>query len=625
MYIEFAHYLLILSMFFNILQMVFAYIGANKNNFYIINKVVFITKLNTIFVLTSFTLLVFSFLRDDFSVSLVFHNSQIQLSSFYKISSLWANHNGSQFLWVLIISLYSFSIAYSKVIAFKQKSYALFFMGVLYCCFSLYLILTSSPFTRYLSTLGDGLGLNPILQDVNLAIHPPILYFGYVGCGAIFSLIMAGVWSNGLNKHYLYIIRPWIMFSFIMLLVGSIIGAIWAYLNIGWGGFWFWDAVENSALLPLLSLLGLLHSSSVFIRYKNIWSGWVITFCLLAFILSILGTFLVRSGIISSVHSFATNPTKGVFILSILSFFCILSFIIVFTRYQKINVNKTKQNNKLIALNIFNVILIALILIVLVGTIYPPLIYLIDDYKLTVGAGFFNNTVAPLFAFSSILLIITHKINYKILLILFFALLFVFVFIFNDIFVSLVFAINTIVFIYMVLYLIKRRQSQTLNLKYIGRWLIHISMPLFIIGITCVTMFKAEFTSTIKPNQTLIINNTCFNLNSINKQKYSNYSQTKYNFIVLKSGTKKCAKKLFNLSSSINFYEKSKTFVSKGNLKMFFKNNYYITVSNQSKKLMVYIYIQPYFSVLISSLILLIMGLIILFLDCYKNREYIKC
>ena len=263
----------------------------------------------------SFIGLIISFINSDFSNETVFNHSHTTKPLFYKISGTWGNHEGSLLLWLLVLTLFVFLfLIKSKKQPNNYRVLTLMFQQIIIIGFFIFLIKTSNPFNYIFPTPNEGLGLNPILQDPALAIHPPVLYLGYVGSSIIFSSALAATSLNFISKEWAKHIKDWVLISWIFLTLGILLGSIWAYYELGWGGFWFWDPVENVSLMPWLALTTLLHCILV-LEKRLVLTSWVIILSIATFTLSMSGTFLVRSGILNSVHTFANDPERGLYIL----------------------------------------------------------------------------------------------------------------------------------------------------------------------------------------------------------------------------------------------------------------------------------------------------------------------
>ena len=291
-----------------------------KNNKKIDRKIYNLTFLQLFFVVISFIGLIFSFINSDFSNQTVFNHSHTTKPLFYKISGTWGNHEGSLLLWLLVLTLFIYLFcANSKNQPKNYRIITILIQEIIIIGFFIFVIKTSNPFNYIFPIPQEGLGLNPILQDPALAIHPPILYIGYVGSSIIFSSALAAVSTSYISKEWAKHIKYWVLLSWIFLTLGILLGSIWAYYELGWGGFWFWDPVENVSLMPWLALTTLIHCILVLER-KFILSSWAVVLSIATFTLSMSGTFLVRSGVLNSVHTFANDPERGIFIFFNFSF-----------------------------------------------------------------------------------------------------------------------------------------------------------------------------------------------------------------------------------------------------------------------------------------------------------------
>ena len=360
-------------------------------------KVISLVFLQLLFVIISFSGLILSFVNSDFSNETVFNHSHTTKPLFYKISGTWGNHEGSLLLWLLVLTLFIFVfLLRSKNQPKQYKILTLLFQQIIIVGFFIFLIQTSNPFNHVFPVPKEGLGLNPILQDPALAIHPPILYLGYVGTSIIFSSALAAVCSNNITKIWASHIKKWVLVSWIFLTLGILLGSIWAYYELGWGGFWFWDPVENVSLMPWFALTTLLHCILV-LEKKKILTSWAMILSIATFALSMSGTFLVRSGILNSVHTFANDPERGLFILIFLFTLIFLSiFIFIFFHSE----NEKLENNffwlsKETSILINNWFMMYFLSVVLIGTIYPIFLEVITANKISVGPPFYNKLILP--------------------------------------------------------------------------------------------------------------------------------------------------------------------------------------------------------------------------------------
>ena len=359
-------------------------------------------------VFASFLLLIYSFVISDFTVELVANNSHILKPLMFKVAGAWSSHEGSMLMWILVLCamnlFYSFFASSTKF-----HCLTLSLQATIILLFLLYIIFLSNPFHRIFPSPNTGLGLNPVLQDFGLLFHPPILYLGYVGFSIVYSLSIAVLFYPNEFKHYINLVTLFTSLSWSMLTLGIGLGSWWAYRELGWGGFWFWDPVENASLIPWLSATALLHASKASLTDKN-FKIWTILLSILTFSFSCLGTFLVRSGSITSVHSFASDPSRGIAILCIVMLLALFGIVIFLTKKTDISSNEHHQQNAYYMI-LNNIILIFFTAVVVTGTVYPIILELLTDIKLVVGYPFYNSFLAPATICLLILCIAASKIN----------------------------------------------------------------------------------------------------------------------------------------------------------------------------------------------------------------------
>ena len=361
------------------------------------SKILSLTFLQFFFVVVSFLGLIISFINSDFSNETVYNHSHTTKPLFYKISGTWGNHEGSLLLWLLVLTLFLFLfLLKSKEQSKKYRILTLFFQQIIIIGFFIFLLKTSNPFSYIFPTPAEGLGLNPILQDPALAIHPPILYLGYVGSSIIFSSTLAAVTLNKINKEWATHIKKWVLLSWVFLTLGILLGSIWAYYELGWGGFWFWDPVENVSLMPWLALTTLLHCLLV-LEKRFLLTSWVVILSISTFTLSMCGTFLVRSGILNSVHTFANDPERGLFILIFLFSLIFLSLFIFFFfhKFENKNMNQLFWLSKETSILVNNWFMMYFLTVVLIGTVYPIFLEVISSEKISVGPPFYHKLIIP--------------------------------------------------------------------------------------------------------------------------------------------------------------------------------------------------------------------------------------
>src|ERR1700704_2598696 len=333
----------------------------------------------------------------DFSLLNVVENSHSAKPLIYKITGVWGNHEGSMLLWVLVLSLFAAAVAlFSRSMPEDMRANVLAVQSWIAAAFILFILLTSNPFARIAGAPAGGTDLTPLLQDPGLAIHPPLLYLGYVGLSITYSFAAAALISGRIDAVFARFVRPWTLIAWISLTLGIAMGSYWAYYTLGWGGFWFWDPVENASLMPWLAATALLHCTAVMEKREAL-KIWTIFLAILAFSLSLVGTFLVRSGVLTSVHAFASDPTRGIFILIILCLFIGGALSLFAFRAGTLapgGIFAPISREGALVLN--NLFLTAAAATVVVGTLYPLALEALTGTRISVGAPFFNLTFGPL-------------------------------------------------------------------------------------------------------------------------------------------------------------------------------------------------------------------------------------
>jgi cytochrome c-type biogenesis protein CcmF len=394
---ELSHYALVLSFVLAVLQTILPLWGARKNDFTLMGVAEPLAVAGFGFITFAFGGLIVSFIRSDFSVFAVYSNSHSLQPLLYKITGVWGNHEGSMILWIFVLGFFSAMVAsLGGNLPARLRANVLGIAGSIAAVFLLFILTTSNPFLRLNPAPAEGQQLNPILQDIGLAIHPPLLYLGYVGFSITFAFAAAALIEGRLDAAWARWVRPWILIAWIFLTLGIAMGSYWAYYELGWGGYWFWDPVENASLMPWLAGTALLHSAIVMEKREAL-KVWTVLLAVLTFSFSLLGTFLVRSGVLTSVHSFANDPARGVFILAILVLFIGGSLALFALRAPVL-----KQGGLFApisregALVINNLLLTATAATVFTGTLYPLVLEALSGEKISVGAPFFDRTAGPL-------------------------------------------------------------------------------------------------------------------------------------------------------------------------------------------------------------------------------------
>ncbi len=350
-----------------------------------------------VFVAISFAVLTYAFMVDDFSVAYVANNSNSLLPWYYKFSAVWGAHEGSLLLWILILAGWTLAVAiFSRRLPTVMTSQVLSVMGMISVGFLLFILMTSNPFERLLPNVPtDGADLNPLLQDFGLIVHPPMLYMGYVGFSVVFAFAIAALINGRLDAAWARWSRPWTTVAWVFLSIGIALGSWWAYYELGWGGWWFWDPVENASLLPWIAGTALMHSLAV-TEKRGVFKSWTVLLAILTFSLSLLGAFLVRSGVLTSVHAFASDPTRGQFLMVLLAITIVSSLTLYAFRAPVVHSRiRYGSASREVFLLLNNVLLMAAMLLVLVGTLYPLILDYLDMGRLSIGEPFYNLTFSP--------------------------------------------------------------------------------------------------------------------------------------------------------------------------------------------------------------------------------------
>lgn len=415
MIIELGHFFFILTCILALVQMGFAtgYFYRPSIDAYaqICRK---ICALMFIFCNLAFLALIYSYIVSDFSVMMVFKNSHSMKPLFYKIAASWGNHEGSLLLWIWVLCSYGYFFARSQKNSNRFNITALGIHGFLIACFTLFTLLTSNPFGRLLQMASEGMGLNPLLQDPGLVAHPPFLYLGYVGYGLVYSLVIAGLLTGQLDDVWAKITRKWAGLAWMFLTIGIALGSIWAYYELGWGGYWFWDPVENASLLPWITGTALLHALTMQ-RTGQYMKHWTVLLSLTCFSLSLIGTFLVRSGVLTSVHAFAVDPSRGIFILGLIALITgggltLYGLKAETIQSRKLSLNFLSRENGLLIHNFLMVIITATVFI---GTFYPIILNALEAGQVSVGAPYYNKTVGPLCFLLAIFMAVLPAMKWK--------------------------------------------------------------------------------------------------------------------------------------------------------------------------------------------------------------------
>ena len=493
--------------------------------------------------LLSFFLLIYLHITSDFSVLNVFQNSHTTKPLFYKITAVWGNHEGSMLLWIITLTIFNYFIfkLYNKK-NFIFVSKALEIQSFISLGFIVFTILTSNPFERMLPAQENGLGFNPILQDPALAIHPPLLYIGYVGLSAAFSIGVATLaLENGKTFPWYKYMKPFVMVAWTFLTIGIALGSLWAYYELGWGGWWFWDPVENASFMPWLLGTALLHSL-IIVEKKQSLQAWVLLLSILAFLLSVVGTFLVRSGILTSVHTFALDPTRGIYILLFIAILGGYS-LVLFGSKSKIYFTNNYFNffSKEGAILVNNIIMVVACATVLLGTIYPLLIEALTNSKISIGEPYYNSTVVPIMLPAILImgvgpilswgkdsgLRIAKKISPTLLITLLMTII-IFVIYKSYTFLGIAGIVLAFWIIFNNLTILYRSKFNNLT----GMAVAHLGVGFLILGITASSVWQVEKIIKMKLKSETKINEYQIVFNKIKEVKGSNYLALRGDFLI---------------------------------------------------------------------------------------------
>ncbi len=512
------------------------------------------SKLQFPLLLASFVCLILSFLYDDFSLKYVSSNSNSSLPFYYKISATWAGHEGSMLLWCLILSFWMYLASkYSKSLDGRFRNSFLSILGLLNIGFLIFLAFTSNPFERNISIPIDGKDLNPLLQDFGLIIHPPMLYMGYVGLSVVFSFAVACLIHRDFSPELARWIRPWALASWSFLTLGIALGSWWAYYELGWGGWWFWDPVENASFMPWLITTALIHSL-ITCEQKSMFKNWTIILAILAFSLSVLGTFLVRSGILISVHSFANDPARGIYILLFLAAILGVALYIYFKNSSFMNDNlKFKLLSRESFFLINNILLVTATFTILLGTIYPLILDLLGLEKISIGTPYYNAVFLPIMTpaiilagYVPLMLYLKNKRNFELLKHIYLSVGIILLFTLPSIYFldeyNMLVLLGVFIFVWVICNLIyyiykMYKESKNMNLlkNKLGMIFSHIGLAVFVLGATVVESNNLEQELVMSPGQVVKLKNYQFKLNQLSEYEGPNYTSVKADFVIYRN------------------------------------------------------------------------------------------
>ncbi len=502
---------------------------------------------------TAFAALITCYIDSDFSVLNVVLNSHSSKPLLYKITGAWGNHEGSMLLWMLVLTACGFVVSYLNARDTELKYLTLSIIGLVSAGFLAFILFTSNPFLRVFPIPADGDDLNPILQDVGLAFHPPTLYVGYVGFGIVFAYAIAGLLLKRINSDWAKEIQPWILLPWSFLTLGIAAGSWWAYRELGWGGWWFWDPVENVSLLPWLVGTALLHSNMVLERRGQL-GGWVVLLAILAFTLSLIGTFIVRSGLITSVHSFASDPLRGLFILGYIGVVSGAALLVYsFSEIQKTSRPELLSRSGFILIN--NLLLVAAACVILIAILYPLGLELAGLPSISVGPPYFNSTFLPMTAALPLLaalapLMAWDRTSKEQLISLLSALapaliaacvIVIALFSFNSLLAFVGIGLSAWLLYGTTLYLRRIARAQVKwrsvpGLRQLASAVSHIGLALFVLGMVTTGLMKQTYDAPLVPNQAIVMGEYRLKLVKAERIEEHNYTARKATLEVSRNG-----------------------------------------------------------------------------------------
>ncbi len=601
---ELGHILLITALVIAFLQAVLPLWGAAKNNKALMDFAGRAALLQCAAIIGAFALLTTAFVTSDFSVKLVAEHSHSAKPLLYKITGVWANHEGSMLLWVLILSIYGAMLPiFGKALPDTLRARALGIQGLLGVGFIGFTVFTSSPFLRLENVPIDGNGLNPLLQDPGLAFHPPFLYLGYVGFSLAFSLACAALIEGKIDAIWARWLRPWVLLAWSFLTVGITLGSLWAYYELGWGGWWMWDPVENVSFMPWLAGTALLHSILV-LGTRHSLPSWTVLLAISTFSLSLIGTFVVRSGVLISVHAFAVDPARGVYILSLLTLYTGAALGLYAWRAKTLQAHSGFDPvSKSGALVLNNLLLVIATATVFLGTFYPLFIDAISVDKITVGAPYFNKTFTPIMVILILImgvgpLLKWEKDNSKNLLGYVKKLAPVFI-------IALVLfgltggswggALGLALAVYITagtLFVVWRRRkvigSQPAG--FFGFILGHMGMAVTTMAITCMSVWSVDQAARLNIGESLKIGQHTFTLSKMDSDQRENYEYLAGTFSISKNG-----QELKPVTAEQRYYPVRKMVTTEAGFNLGIKDTVFAALSegNKEKGWVVRVYYQP--------------------------------
>ncbi len=576
-----------LTLLSSFLLIYYSAVGLKKNGSLIPEKIFRISKTQCLFTILSFFILLVAYIFSDFSLINVYENSHTTKPLLYKISGVWGNHEGSLLLWIVILVIFSLLFLNLNKLADKKfRLFTLIFQNILISGFLIFLITNSNPFSKLYPVPNEGMGLNPILQDPALAIHPPLLYLGFVGSSIYFSAALASLITKYNGSNFAKTIKFWVLTSWFFQTIGILAGSIWAYYELGWGGYWFWDPVENSSLMPWFLMTALIHSILILEKKNDIYL-WVIILSILTFTMSVTGTFLVRSGILNSVHTFANDPSRGLYILIFLSIM-IFSSLYIFYKYAPSKKSNFQFLSKEFFILINNWFMIFFLIVVLIGTLYPIVLEVISEQKISVGPPYYVIVMAPFLIpflyfvsrgpqaqwFSA-----QSNNKKKNFLVLFFSVVIILVFFYftkvKDVLINLILIFSIYLILQTILDFFRNIKKNYFNLS---RIISHLAFGFLIFFISINSIFSTEYDLNLKNGEKIKLDNYEIELKDLNILNEKNYKKIVGNVIIRDQ-----KKDTFEfLEPEIRVYNMPETVTYEASIKSNLFFDTYVTMSNLS-------------------------------------------
>jgi len=652
MIVEIGHFMLVSAFVLSLFQLVFVGYGSFKGNVPLMVLARPLTIMVAWLVLAAFLALSFCYLTSDFSVRNVAENSHSETPFLYKITAIWGNHEGSMLLWLLILSIFSSAFAFfGRPLRLRFYALVLMCQNALFSSFLAFILSTSNPFRRLDPAPLQGAGLNPLLQDIGLALHPPLLYLGLVGCSLVFSFAIAALLEGFVDNAFARFMRPWLLLSWLFLTAGITLGSYWAYYELGWGGYWFWDPVENASLMPWLTATALLHSALMLEKRASL-ILWTLLLAIITFSLILFGTFLVRSNLLGSVHNFAASPGRGLALLVLLSLFSCAGFGLFAWRAPQMRRSQVflpfTREGALIFNNIFLSTAAACIFI---GTFYPLILELLTGDKITVGPPFFNLTFGALMAVLMFVMPFGPLLSWKQadiyraneqLMLAACASLAVFVltlFLTGDkeTLAHLITAFMSALAIWLILgsfsdiiaksghkrrgIFARLRRACSLPLSVYGVALAHMGVGITLAGIVAVSAFEEEYITTLGLGDELAITDKSLRFEGGTPHFGSNYLEDRFTFTLLQQETPlkrgHAAKRIFSVLG-FEAVETSEVALFRRGL-----SHYYIAVgsSNEAGHVVVHVWYKPYVLAIWLGGFFMMVGAIFSLLHRIKQRN----